>query len=114
MIDRMTNGPERDHRGRFAPGNRAAVGRGNPHADRVAEWRAALADSVSGGDLAEVLGVLVAQAKAGEPWAVKELLNRCFGRPAQALSIATAENPAAPLYLMGYLDFIASRAEADQ
>ena len=30
---------------------------------------------------------LLKQAKDGEPWAIRELLTRCLGRPSQALSI---------------------------
>ncbi len=74
---------ERDGHGRFLPGNNAAAGRGNPHAARVNAWRTALADTVTEEDLAEVIGKLVERAKAGERWAVCELLDRCLGRPVQ-------------------------------
>ena len=46
-----------------------------------------MAATVTSNDLQNVIGVLVGQAKAGEPWAVKELLNRCLGRPTQAVAI---------------------------
>ncbi len=74
---------ERDGHGRFLPGNNAAAGRGNPHAARVNAWRTALADTVTEEDLAEVIGKLVQKAKAGERWAVCELLDRCLGKPVQ-------------------------------
>ena len=74
---------ERDGHGRFLPGNNAAAGRGNPHAARVNAWRRALVESVSSDDLREVIGKLVERAKAGERWAVCELLDRCLGKPVQ-------------------------------
>ena len=82
----LANGSNgRDHRGRFRPGNPG--GPGNPHAASVAAWRNALADTVTPDDLEDVIGQLLKQAKDGEPWAVRELLNRCLGRPSQAVSI---------------------------
>ncbi len=74
---------DRDGHGRFLPGNNAAAGRGNPHAARVNAWRTALAATVTEEDLAEVIGKLVEKAKAGERWAVCELLDRCLGKSVQ-------------------------------
>lgn len=74
--------------GRFLPGNPG--GPGNPRAAAVGVWREALAEAVSAEDLGEVLGVLVAKAKAGEPWAVRELLDRCLGRPKQEIAVPEA------------------------
>ena len=83
-ITPSTNGdnglPEvRDAKGRFVPGNPG--GPGNPQARNVAAWRGALASAVSAEDIAEVTGKLIEEAKAGEPWAVRELLDRCLGKP---------------------------------
>jgi len=69
----------RDNKGRFLPGNPG--GPGNPQARNVATWRRALADSVSGDDVAQVAQKLIDAAKAGEPWAIHELLDRCLGKP---------------------------------
>ena len=69
----------RDSKGRFLPGNPG--GPGNPQAGSVGRWRQALAEAVSADDLARVAQKLVAAAKAGEPWAVRELLDRCLGKP---------------------------------
>ena len=74
---------ERDGHGRFLPGNSAAVGRGNPHAARVNAWRSALAVTVTEDDLRAVIAELVERAKAGERWAVCELLDRCLGKSVQ-------------------------------
>jgi hypothetical protein len=80
----------RDERGRFLPGNPG--GPGNPHAATVGAWRTALASAVAPEDVRQVVGVLVGKAKAGEAWAVKELLDRCLGRPQQQVGVeATGE-----------------------
>lgn len=75
-----------DHRadGRFAPGNRAALNRGNPHAAKVMAWRGALADAVTPDDIRAVVLRLVSEAKAGEGWAVRELLDRTIGPSGRA------------------------------
>ena len=81
-----TNGDNgRDDQGRFTVGN--AGGPGNPNAAAVGAWRSTLARSVTPDDLQDVIGQLLKQAKDGEPWAIRELLNRCLGRPSQAVSI---------------------------
>ena len=69
----------RDSKGRFLPGNPG--GPGNPQARNVATWRKALADAVSAADVAQVTRKLVDAAKAGESWAVRELLDRLLGKP---------------------------------
>lgn len=71
-----TNG--RDELGRFANGN--AGGPGNPHAASVARFRRVLLEAVTDADMLEVVGVLVERAKAGDRWAVCELLDRCCGK----------------------------------
>jgi hypothetical protein len=69
----------RDCKGRFLPGNPG--GPGNPQACNVATWRKTLAEAVSAEDITQVVQRLVAAAKAGEPWAVRELLDRLLGKP---------------------------------
>lgn len=68
----------RDTRGRFLPGNPG--GDGNPHAAAVNRFRAAMMATVTEADVKAVITKLVQAAKAGEPWAVKELLDRIIGR----------------------------------
>lgn len=82
---------DRDPQGRFLSGNKAAHGRGNPHAGKVNAWRRALAEGVSECDLGEVVAKLVERAKAGERWAVCELLDRCLGKPVQAVTTSDGE-----------------------
>ena len=73
----------RDGRGRFTTGNPG--GPGNPHAARVGEWRSVLVETVTPADLRAVIRMLLEKAKAGERWAVCELLDRTLGRSAPML-----------------------------
>ncbi len=74
-----TDGAGRGPGGRFAPGNPG--GTGNPHAKAVGQLRAAMMASVTPDDVREVVKGLVRAAKVGEPWAVREFLDRLFGKP---------------------------------
>jgi hypothetical protein len=76
-----TAGNGRGAGGRFGPGNKYA--RGNPHARRVARLRAEMLRAVSPADLREVIAALLAQAKAGDVAAAKELLQRLLGPPVE-------------------------------
>lgn len=71
--------------GTFAPGNPG--GPGNPNARAVAAWRSALVEAVAADDIKRVVEVLIEKAKAGESWAVRELLDRCLGRPQQKMEL---------------------------
>ena len=61
-------------------------GPGNPHAARVGQWRSVLVESVTPADLRAVIRMLLEKAKAGERWAVCELLDRTLGRSALMLN----------------------------
>ncbi len=50
-----------------------------------------LAESVTAEDIRAVLTVLVEKAKAGEPWAVKEFLDRTLGKADQRLEVTGAD-----------------------
>lgn len=65
--------------GRFTPGNPG--GRGNPFAKRVAALRSALLDAVTPDDIAAAARALIAKAKSGDVPAIRELLDRCIGKP---------------------------------
>ncbi len=86
MISRSTNGSNRDHQGKFVKGCRP--GPGNPHVAKVAQWRSVLTECVTGEDIEAVIRALVRAAKAGERWAVCELLDRCLGKPTQPIAAA--------------------------
>ena len=72
----------RDAKGRFAKGNPG--GPGNPHVTRLRQWREALEAELTPARLRRIYGKLVEAAEAGEPWAIREVLDRTLGRPAQA------------------------------
>ena len=68
-----------DRRGRFQPGNKAA--KGNPHAQRVGRLRSALLEAVDETAIRRVIEALVKEAEGGNVPAVRELLDRCIGKP---------------------------------
>ena len=72
----------RDGAGRFGPGNR--VGKGNPHAKRVAALRSALLEAVSEDDMRAVIATIVEQAKQGDVMAARVLFERVLGKPTEA------------------------------
>lgn len=72
----------RDANGRFQPGNN--FGRGNPQQAKINRIRAAFTRVVTIEDVEEIVRKLVAMAKSGDLEAIKEVLNRTMGRPAQS------------------------------
>jgi hypothetical protein len=93
------NGPNghpagpRDAGGRFRPGNPG--GPGNPFARRTARLRTALLKALTPDDVAAVKK-LVQRARAGELSAIRELLDRCCGRPKETVEqeLAVLDAPA--------------------
>ena len=79
-----SNGPDgyRDERGRFRRGNPG--GPGNPNVTRLAQWRGALEAVMTPERLRKVFSRLLQAAEDGEPWAVREVLDRTMGKPGQA------------------------------
>lgn len=96
MEDEKKTGPSpnggngRGENGRFLPGN--SGGPGNPYAARVGEWRQALADAVTPEVITEVTNELVKAAKAGQPWAVKEIFDRCLGKATQPIEVEAGQH----------------------
>lgn len=87
-----TNGSNgRDARGRFAAGN--VGGPGNPHAHRVAKLRSIMLEAVTQKDMREVVKVLIKRAKEGDVAAIRELLDRCVGKPRQAFDVEVDGRP---------------------
>jgi hypothetical protein len=68
--------------GRFAAGNPG--GPGNPYAKRIGELRSALLQAVTDEDWTAMIRKLIDEAKAGERWAIGELLTRVLGKPTEA------------------------------
>lgn len=89
----------RGPRGRFTAGNKG--GPGNPYAARVGRWRQLLAESLTDQEMAAVVDALVKAAKAGQPWAIREVLDRTLGKPVEADLIARLEALEAAAKLTG-------------
>jgi hypothetical protein len=82
MTEPSTNGDNgKDSTGKFTAGNK--YGRGNPHAKRVSQLRTALLKAVKPTEIKTVIQQLVDQAKTGDLDAIKELLDRCIGKPVE-------------------------------
>ena len=81
--DPSPNGNGKDERGRFVRGNTFSIG--NPQGAAFARFRAALPNCVSEDDFTAVIKELVKRAKKGEPWAVKEFLNRILGKSKETI-----------------------------
>lgn len=77
--------PTHQTNGKFAKGNR--LGKGNPHAKKVGDHRAALMRAATPEDTMAIIAVLIDKAKLGEPWAVKEYLDRVLGKAKQSLAL---------------------------
>ena len=75
-------GNGRDSQGRFAAGNRG--GPGNPFARQTAAMRRAIADAVTGQDLADVAAAMLKRAKDGNVAAAKLLFSYAAGKAAPA------------------------------
>lgn len=72
------NGP-RDGRGRFAPGN--AGGPGRPPSAEVLAFRRAFRNAISADDITAAAKELARLARSGDLDAIRELFDRCLGRP---------------------------------
>ena len=48
-----------------------------------------LTETITAEDIRAVINVLLERAKAAEPWAVKELLDRCLGKAHQTTESST-------------------------
>lgn len=65
--------------GRFAKGNKG--GTGYPYAKRVCELRAALYESITAGDVKDVIGAMVHLAKQGDVSAARLILGYACQQP---------------------------------
>jgi hypothetical protein len=72
------SGKGHDARGRFLPGNRE--GKGNPHAKKVHQLRAAMLAAITVSDMRKVVRKLIDMAAAGDLDAAEMLFDRVLGR----------------------------------
>ena len=83
QTDNGNNG--RDKQGRFIVGNKG--GPGNPHAKQVALLRGALLSAMTPEDLHDIIRMLIEKALGGNVSAIKELLDRLYGKPKVAVEM---------------------------
>lgn len=79
------NGFARNSKGHFAPGNKG--GPGNPLNKKTHEFRRLLLESTTDEEALAVWSELKAKAMSGQPWAIRELLDRIIGKANQPLDI---------------------------
>tara|TARA_R110002111_G_C6003165_1_gene373396 strand:- start:6172 stop:6486 length:315 start_codon:yes stop_codon:yes gene_type:complete len=73
---------QREKNGRFAKGNTG--GPGNPHAGRVSQLRSAILTAITPEDIDAIIKKLLVRARDGDLAAIKEILDRCIGKPGQS------------------------------
>jgi hypothetical protein len=88
-----TDDPTRNgHRapdGRFLPGHQFA--RGNPNNRKVQQLRNRLLSAVTEEDIEAVVKKLISMAREGNIHAIRELLDRTFGKPTASIELSQAE-----------------------
>jgi hypothetical protein len=82
-------------------------------------FRTLLLETVQDADLQAVVQKLVEEARAGAPWAVKELLDRLLGKAPQALALSGPDGEALggltmPVLATAILDTLRNHPEARQ
>lgn len=86
----LSNGANgRRPNGKFARGNKAAVGRSAP--GTTAAWRSALAEAVTQDDVASVLRAMVRAGCRGDVGAAKIVLAYTLGRPIERVEVGPPE-----------------------
>jgi hypothetical protein len=74
---------ERESNGHFKRGQSGNPG-GSPSPTHGRRYRKILDQELTDDKLTKIIRSLISRAEKGEPWAVKELLNRLYGKPVQA------------------------------
>lgn len=72
---------ERDEKGRFVAGNKAAAGHARPHAAKIAKLRATLFDVVTPENMRGVLIAMLKAAMEGDVAAARLILSYGIGAP---------------------------------
>lgn len=86
--------------GKFANGNQAGKGRGNPHAARVTELRAKFYEAVTDEQFLDVVHAMLAEAKAGNVKAAEWIAERLLGKSPQAVELSGADGGPAVIQLV--------------
>jgi hypothetical protein len=80
-LDNGHNGNHDNRTGRFAKGNKAAVGRRARHAEHVGKLRTAMLAAMTPESVLRIMATLEAEAENGNIVAIKEYLDRAVGKP---------------------------------
>jgi hypothetical protein len=92
----------------FPKGNKCSPG--NMQAKRINDIRAALLNAVSPKDMAEVIKVLVEQAKAGDVASAKEVMDRIMGKAVQPIFAESNVNVGGAIQIVYSDDWYGTRA----
>jgi hypothetical protein len=76
---------DRNNKGQFNKGNKAAVGHRNPNARKTQELHNALLKNIKPSDIRAIVKKLIDNAKAGDIVAAREVLDRCLGKPEKTI-----------------------------
>lgn len=78
--------PLRNEAGQYLAGSDVL---GASQSKSCSTWRRAFAAAVSADDIQDVALRLLAAARRDEPWAIQEILDRCLGKPVQAIDVSS-------------------------
>ena len=100
--EQSANATDRDSRGRFTAGNRAAIGHGTRSRDNLFTFRGCITDD----DIIDLAKMLLEKAKAGDMTAMKLLLTYCLPQPAVLLAVEERRRHQEEQYLRcGYYNY---------
>lgn len=91
----------RNKKGKFTKGNKG--GPGNPYIRQQREWAKRFYRAITPEDFSDVMDALIAQAKAGEKWAVIEVLNRTLGKPKEQIDLSVKGTISIEQRVQGFL-----------
>jgi hypothetical protein len=86
-VGNASEGQDRTSSGQFAQGHSYSVGNKSHTNERTKALKQALLEAVSDQDMKDIVVKLVKKAKEGDIQAIKELFDRCLGRPLQTHSV---------------------------
>lgn len=92
---------DRDSKGRFASGNKAALGHGTRSRDNLFTFR----ECVTEDDIRELAGLLLEKAKGGDFNAIRVILTYCLPQPAALYKVDTSRRNAEKNYKDYGMDF---------
>lgn len=104
-----TNSTDRAKNGHFAKGNKLSVGNKGNTNDKAKALKSILLETVTDADMEAIAKKLVEMAKGGEISAIKELFDRCLGRPLQTHEVDIEVKTYTPEQCDSIREFLAGR-----